>query len=107
MSLPNRASDSGPQGKAECPACGARNWHTMADCEVCADTVCSRCASVETVGLVCAKCLPEYLESQNDADWEASRTPSIEALHLIQARVHFANIPEWEHWTEWNKGKVN
>ncbi len=96
-SLPGRASDAGPQGKAECPACGARNWHTMADCEVCADTVCSRCASPEVlVGLVCAKCLPSYLAAQDDRQCEA-----IEKLHVISARVQYANIPEW------TKGPVN
>ncbi len=94
--LPGRASDAGPQGKAECPACGARNWHTMADCQVCADTVCSRCASAEAEGLICTKCMPEYKAAQDESQCNA-----IAQLHVIDARVQYANIPEW------NTGKVN
>ena len=92
MSLPNRASDAGPQGHSRCPVCDSKRWSTISYCVVCGDTMCDACPGAESFGdaLVCKKCLPAYLAAQDESQCEA-----IEKLHVIDARVQYADIPEW------------
>ncbi len=61
-SLPNRASDAGPDSRPDCPACDSTKWHTLTDCAGCGEYVCDRCPGAkyhsdnEFDGLYCAKC---------------------------------------------------
>ncbi len=96
MNIPNRASDSGPTSRPDCPACGSRRWDVLSYCAVCEDTHCSKCATAVDGKLICISCLPSYAAATDE-----TQVPAIEALHVIQARVQYANIPEW------NTGKVN
>ncbi len=96
--LPGRATDAGPSGHSRCPVCDSKRWSTISYCVVCTDTMCDACPGADNFGddLVCKNCLPAYQAAQDESQCNA-----IAQLHVIDARVQYANIPEW------NKGPVN
>jgi len=65
-SVPNRASDGGPDG-AQCRRCESRRWHTCADCTACEQPCCSECGEVVDGELWCQRCL-ELLGERLAAD---------------------------------------
>ncbi len=99
-SLPGRASDSGPDSRNDCRACGSTKWSSAGDCVVCENPCCDRCAApcVQDV-LVCTNCLPTYREAQDDLAWSAGHVPTIAQVEQVAAMVQYPNIREWS--TKW------
>lgn len=118
-SLPNRASDAGPESRKHCPSCGSSKWAILSDCMDChSGPFCDRCPGVQLIShydkakmgmgapteLQCADCARE---SQEYADIEPecgcycvgdqadASDCDLHGLHRITTRVAVAQVPEW------------
>lgn len=97
MSLPNRASDAGPDSRTRCPKCDSSKWNTLTSCNICGGTVCNRCEGAEYMEancydnrIICGKCAAEAKAIAEEAWGE------IPVLKPITARVRMPNVPEFQ-----------
>lgn len=88
--LPGRSSDAGSGTRNDCLTCGAKNWHTLGDCEKCSNRSCNICAIDTTKGLMCPHCIAQTVAEMPEEEW-----PEPATLEEVQAIVRYANIPEW------------
>ncbi len=98
-SIGSRTSDAGPVNR-RCQ-CGSITYDSREGCAVCGEPTCADCpgAAVADVGILCCKCVTDYVAAGDDSDTDAInnvREPKPATSRDFSSGFRDAAISVWE-----------